>query len=115
MLPARLIQRDPGSPVNHYKPRRKPVFNQTTPTAFMPQVQVKKGEPVERALKRLKSKLEAEGIIDEMRRLRAFETPTEKNQRKARLAFKRGRYKFRYTPDRSAAEEAAEATPAAAE
>ena len=71
----------------------------------MPQVQVKKGEPVERALKRLKSKLEAEGIIDEMRRLRAFETPTAKNKRKARLAFKRGGYKFRYTPDRPASEE----------
>lgn len=78
----------------------------------MPQVQVKKGEPIERALKRLKSKLEAEGIIDEMRRLRAFETPTEKNRRKARLAFKRGRYRFRYVPDRPA-EESAE-TPAAA-
>ena len=71
----------------------------------MPQVQVKKGEPVERALKRLKSKLEAEGIIDEMRRLRAFETPTAKNARKARLSFKRGRYKFRYTPDRPATDE----------
>ncbi len=77
----------------------------------MPQVQVKKGEPIERALKRLKSKLEAEGIIDEMRRLRAFETPTEKNRRKAKLSFKRGRYKFRFVPDRPA-EEGAEAAAA---
>ncbi len=40
----------------------------------MPEVIVRKGEPVDRALKRLKSKLDAEGILDEVRRLRAFET-----------------------------------------
>ncbi len=37
----------------------------------MPEVIVRKGEPVDRALKRLKSKLDAEGILDEVRRLRA--------------------------------------------
>jgi hypothetical protein len=42
---------------------------------LMPEVIVRKGEPVDRALKRLKSKLDAEGILDEVRRLRAFETP----------------------------------------
>ena len=31
----------------------------------MPEVIVRKGEPVDRALKRLKSKLDAEGILDE--------------------------------------------------
>ncbi len=36
----------------------------------MPEVIVRKGEPVDRALKRLKSKLDAEGILDEVRRLR---------------------------------------------
>ncbi|MEM7383689.1 MAG: 30S ribosomal protein S21 [Verrucomicrobiota bacterium] len=61
----------------------------------MPQVTVKKGEPVDRALKRLKNKLEMEGIMDEVRRLRAFETPTQKTRRKARAAAKRSRNKFR--------------------
>ncbi len=35
----------------------------------MPEVIVRKGEPVDRALKRLKSKLDAEGILEEVRRL----------------------------------------------
>ena len=43
----------------------------------MPEVIVRKGEPVDRALKRLKNKLDAEGILEEVRRLRAFETPTK--------------------------------------
>ena len=34
----------------------------------MPEVFVKKGEPIDRALKRLKTKLDSEGIMDEIRR-----------------------------------------------
>ena len=41
----------------------------------MREVTVRKGEPIDRALKRLKTKLDVEGILDEMRRRRAFETP----------------------------------------
>ena len=63
----------------------------------MPEVQVKKGEPVDRALKRLKTKLESEGILDEVRRLRAFETPKERTRRKARAAAKRGKVRFRFS------------------
>lgn len=63
----------------------------------MPEVEIKKGEPVDRALKRLKSKMENEGIIEEMRRLRAFETPTQKAKRKARANAKRNRNRFRFT------------------
>ena len=61
----------------------------------MPEVVVKKGESIDRALKRLKTKLETEGILDEVRRLRAFETPLQRTRRKARAAAKRGRVKFR--------------------
>ncbi len=64
----------------------------------MTEVQVKKGEPVDRALKRLKNKLESEGILEEVRRLRSFETPTQRTKRKARATAKRrGRHKFRFT------------------
>lgn len=59
----------------------------------MPEVQVRKGEPIDRALKRLKSKLETEGIMDEVRRLRAFETPTQKSRRKAKANAKRAKAK----------------------
>ena len=59
-------------------------------------IEVKKGESVDRALKRLKTKLDTEGIIDEMRRRRAFETPTQRKVRKARTAIKRNRVRWRY-------------------
>jgi small subunit ribosomal protein S21 len=63
----------------------------------MPEVFVKKGESVDRALKRLKNKLETEGIMEEVRRLRAFETPNARLKRKARANAKRARFKIRFT------------------
>jgi len=65
----------------------------------MPEVIVRKGEPVDSALNRRKSKLEAEGILDEVRRLRAFETPNQKSRREAKANAKRGRTKFRFNPN----------------
>jgi small subunit ribosomal protein S21 len=63
----------------------------------MPEVQIRKGEPVDRALKRLKTKLEMEGILEEIRRLRAHETPMARTKRKARATAKRGKIRFRFT------------------
>ncbi len=63
----------------------------------MPEVIVRKGEPIDRALKRLKSKLDSEGIMDEVRRLRAFETPTQKTKRKAKATARRIKAKRRFT------------------
>jgi small subunit ribosomal protein S21 len=65
----------------------------------MTEVSVRKGEPIDKALKRLKSKLDAEGIMDEVRRLRAFETPTQKTRRKARNNAKRNKVRFRFNPN----------------
>jgi len=62
----------------------------------MPEVLVRKGEPIDRALKRLKNKLDSEGVMEEVRRLRAFETPTQKTKRKARANAKRMKMKFRF-------------------
>jgi small subunit ribosomal protein S21 len=67
-------------------------------------VNVKKGEPVDRALKRLKTKLDSEGILEEMRRRRAFETPTERKQRKLRTASKRNKVRWRFSMGASPAE-----------
>ena len=86
----------------------------------MPEVEVKKGESVDRALKRLKNKLEAEGIIDEIRRLRAFENPTQRYRRKQRTAAKKSRMRFRANlqvfrrENTKKAEEDASAAPVAA-
>jgi small subunit ribosomal protein S21 len=63
----------------------------------MPEVVVRKGEPIDRALKRLKNKLDSEGVMEEVRRLRAFETPTQKTKRKAKANAKRMKMKFRFS------------------
>ena len=53
----------------------------------------------------LKGKMENEGIIEEMRRLRSFETPAQRTKRKARATAKRNRNRFRFTlNDRSSSE-----------
>lgn len=62
----------------------------------MRSVTVRKGEPIDRAIKRLKTKLDTEGILEEMRRRRAFETPMDERRRKARSAPKRNKVKWRY-------------------
>ncbi len=76
----------------------------------MPEVEIKKGEPIDRALKRLKSKMETEGIMDEMRRLRSFETPAQKTKRKARANAKRNKNKVRFTLRNTGAPAAAAAS-----
>jgi len=47
---------------------------------------LKKGEPVEKALRRLKKKLDREGSLREARAHRHYEKPSEKRRRKARGA-----------------------------
>lgn len=64
----------------------------------MPEIIVKKGEPIDRALKRLKSKIEIEGTLEEYRRRRQHETPVERQRRKARSAAKKKNQKFRFVP-----------------
>ena len=71
--------------------------NTTTKKKTMRSVTVRKGEPIDRALKRLKTKLDTEGILEEMRRRRAFESPMDEKKRKARSASKRNKVKWRFT------------------
>ena len=52
----------------------------------MIQVKVKKGETVERALKRLKKIMDKEGMMKQLRSGRYFEKPSEKKRRKAARA-----------------------------
>ncbi len=88
----------------------KKLRNQTNQTNNyrMRGVTMKKGEPVDRALKRLKTKLDTEGILEEMRRRRAFETPTERKQRKLRSASKRNKIRWRYSNAPAAPAESAD-------
>lgn len=52
-------------------------------------VQVRKGEDIDRALKRLKAKMDSDYVIDEVRNRRAFETAGEKRKRKERALSKK--------------------------
>jgi small subunit ribosomal protein S21 len=62
-------------------------------------VKVRPGEPIDRALKRLKARIEKEGIIDDVRRKRAFETPAQIKKRKAKKLTKV--WKFLKTDNRT--------------
>jgi len=52
----------------------------------MSEVRLKKGESVERALRRLKKKLDREGTLREIRNHRHYEKPSEKRRRKSKGA-----------------------------
>lgn len=46
------------------------------------EVKVRKGEPTERALRRLKKRLDREGVIRDVRSKRYFEKPSQARRRK---------------------------------
>jgi len=50
------------------------------------EVKVRRGETVDRALRRLKKKLDKEGTMREIRAHRHYEKPSEKKRRKAARA-----------------------------
>lgn len=50
------------------------------------EVKIRKGEPVEKALRRLKKKLDREGVIRDARSKRYFEKPCEVKRRKNKVA-----------------------------
>ncbi len=50
----------------------------------MVEVKVKKGESVDKALRRLKKKLDREGVLREARQRRSHEKPSDKKRRKAK-------------------------------
>ena len=52
----------------------------------MTEIKLKKGEPVEKALRRLKKKVDREGTLRTVRSHRHFEKPSEKKRRKMKVA-----------------------------
>ncbi len=58
----------------------------------MQQIKLKKEESLDSALKKLKEMVMLEGTLDEVRRLRAFETRKERQVRKARRNARIGKY-----------------------
>ena len=52
----------------------------------MTEIRLKKGEPVERALRRLRKKLDREQTLKKFRERRRFEKPSAKRRRKEKAA-----------------------------
>ncbi len=52
----------------------------------MTEIRLKKGEPVDRALRRLKKKVDREGTLKAVRARRTFEKPSAKRRRKLKAA-----------------------------
>jgi len=50
------------------------------------EVKIRKGEPMERALRRLKKRLDREGVIRDVRAKRYFEKPSEVKRRKNKMS-----------------------------
>jgi small subunit ribosomal protein S21 len=50
------------------------------------EVKLKKGESVDKALRRLKKKIDREGVLREVRNHRHYEKPSEKRRRKEKVA-----------------------------
>lgn len=55
----------------------------------MPKVDVTPNEPLEKALRRLKKKIEREGILKILKARKHYEKPSEKRRRKSRTSKKR--------------------------
>ena len=52
----------------------------------MTEIKLKKGEPVDKALRRLKKKIDREGTLRVVRSHRHYEKPSEKRRRKHKAA-----------------------------
>ena len=58
----------------------------------MPKVQVGENESLEKALKRLKKKIEREGILKILKARKHYEKPSEKRRRKMRTSKSRKKF-----------------------
>jgi small subunit ribosomal protein S21 len=65
----------------------------------MTEIRVKKGEPVERALRRLKNKLNREQTLQVARAHRRFEKPSARRRRKEKAARFTAMLKARHAED----------------
>ena len=65
----------------------------------MIEIMLKKGEPVERAIRRLKKKLDREQTLKKFRERRRFEKPSAKRRRKQKAARFEAMLKARHAED----------------
>ena len=65
----------------------------------MTEIKLKKGEPVERAIRRLKKKLDREQTLKKFRERRRFEKPSARRRRKEKAARFEAMLKARHAED----------------
>lgn len=65
----------------------------------MIEIRLKKGEPIERAIRRLKKKLDREQTLKKFRERRRFEKPSAKRRRKQKAARFAAMLKERHAED----------------
>ena len=65
----------------------------------MTEIKLRKGEPVERALRRLKKKLDREQTLKKFRERRRFEKPSARRRRKEKAARFEAMLKARHADD----------------
>jgi small subunit ribosomal protein S21 len=65
----------------------------------MTEIRLRKGEPVERAIRRLKKKMDREQTLQGLRMRRRFEKPSAKKRRKMKAARFSAMLKARYAED----------------
>jgi len=55
----------------------------------MPKIDVRKDEPIDKALRRFKGKLRREGVIDEIKKREFYEKPSQKRRKDLEKAVRR--------------------------
>ena len=65
---------------------RTPQVPQRGSESDLTEIRLKRGEAVEKALRRLKKRVDREGTLREVRNHRNFEKPSEKRRRKLKVA-----------------------------
>jgi small subunit ribosomal protein S21 len=55
----------------------------------MPKMEIRKGEDLERVLRRFKTKLRYEGVLDEIKKREFYEKPSQKRRKEAEEAKRR--------------------------
>lgn len=61
------------------------IYNLIKEMMNMPEIEIKKDESFESALRRFKRKIEQEGILRELRDRKHYEKPSERKRKKARM------------------------------
>jgi small subunit ribosomal protein S21 len=65
----------------------------------MTEIKLRKGEPIDRAIRRLKKKLDREHTLQQFRMRRRFEKPSARKRRKMKAARFAAMLKARYADD----------------